>query len=173
MKTKILLIIVGVLCSFNMSPNTYRASNNCVNTIKQFEQCSLTAYWDSNGYSIGYGHHTNVKKHDRITHNQAVKYLHQDIKTAEYYVNHLIDKLPYDYKFSQHFIDGFISFVYNVGVGNAERSVFYQRLRRCRVNKGRMNKCDKEFALVGIKSSCITAKGHINRRKHEYNLMRK
>ena len=36
--------------------------------IKDHEKCVLTAYWDLNGYSIGYGHHgSDVKKDMKIS----------------------------------------------------------------------------------------------------------
>lgn len=167
-------VILGLymLCFTTMFAEGYKPSAKCVEFIKRFEKCSLTAYWDSNGYSIGYGHHTNVKRNDKITKATAIKYLNEDIKESAKYVNYLLDKLPYKYKFSQNFIDGFTSFVYNAGVGNAENSTFYKRLSKCRVRKGVMNKNDWEFALSAIKKDCVSAKGHIERRKHEYKLMR-
>lgn len=169
---KTILFIISFFFAINLIAKDYKSSNDCLEFIKEQEKCSLTAYWDYNAYSIGYGHHsTSINESDVITHTQAIAYLKADIKTAEKYVNYLLKNLPYDYKFSQGFIDGFTSFVYNVGVGNAQKSVFYQRLKKCRVKNGKMNQSDFDFTLSSIKTSCITCKGHVERRKGEYQMM--
>ena len=38
----------------------YSISNNGKQFIKDQEKCVLTAYWDSDGYSIGYGHQVQM-----------------------------------------------------------------------------------------------------------------
>ena len=46
----------------------YKMSKSGRESIKKYENCSLVAYWDSNGYSIGYGHHSkNVKRGMKIS----------------------------------------------------------------------------------------------------------
>lgn len=172
MKKVILFLILVPIASYAFSATTYKSSKACMKFIKNEEKCSLTSYWDSNGYSIGYGHHSNVKRGDKISHTTAEVYLKNDIKSAEKYVNYLLNNLPYEYKFSQGFIDGFTSFVYNVGVGNAQNSTFYKRLQKCRVKRGVMNKSDFDFSLSAIKRDCITAEGHIKRRNGEYKMMK-
>lgn len=171
MKKILLTFFISVIALTALGAN-YKSSNKCLEFIKSEETFSPTAYWDSNGFSIGYGHHSNVKKGDKITKATAIKYLKEDIKKAEKYVNYLISELPYSYKFSQGFIDGFTSFVYNVGVGNAQNSTFYKRLSKCRVRGGKMNESDFDFTLSAIKTSCVTANGHVKRRKGEYKLMK-
>ena len=167
----LLIILVGTLQS---NANEFRSTEECVRFIKEKESFSPKAYWDGNGYSIGYGHHgKSVKRGDVISHKEALMRLRKDIKTAEFYVNHLIKKLPYKYKFSKGFIDGFTSFVYNVGVGNAQKSLFYKRLKKCRVINGYMNPSDFHHAITAIKVSCVRQKGHISRREGEYRLMKK
>lgn len=74
------------------------SSSKCLNFIKEYEKCYLKAYWDSNGYSIGYGHHSNVKANDVITVKKANALLSEDVKKAEKYVNYLLNKLPYTLK---------------------------------------------------------------------------
>lgn len=170
---KIILTTLAAMFANVMIAANYTSSNDCLEFIKDQEKCSLTAYWDSDAYSIGYGHHSkDIKESDKISHKTAVAYLKTDIKDAEKYVNHLLKSLPYEYEFSQGFIDGFTSFVYNVGVGNAKKSTFYQRLKKCRVSNGKMNKSDFDFTLSSIKTSCISCKGHVERRKGEYQMMK-
>lgn len=51
--------------------------------IMAFEGCRLTAYPDSGGiYTIGYGHTKGVKRGDKITLEQADKFLDEDIDVA-------------------------------------------------------------------------------------------
>lgn len=147
-------------------------SNNGKRFIKDQEKCVLTAYWDSNGYSIGWGHHgPDVKKNMKITKAKANKYFNEDIKSIEAAANRLIDNLPYKYNFSQKFFDGLCSLVYNAGEGGVQRSEFYKRLKKCRVKNGKINKNDLEFSIAGVKTSRISCKGHISRRYDEHKLM--
>lgn len=89
---------------FVSSLQAYTISNRGKQFIKNHEICELTAYWDSNGYSIGWGHHgSDVKKNMRISKAQADKYFNKDIKIIEAAANRLINNLPYKCKFSQAF----------------------------------------------------------------------
>ena len=68
---------------FMSSINTfaYTISSKGKRFIKNQETCVLTAYWDSNGYSIGWGHHGSaVKKGMKISKAQADKFFNKDIK---------------------------------------------------------------------------------------------
>lgn len=171
---KILLVVLISLVSISSFAKGIKISDEGKDFIKKQESCVLHAYWDSNGYSIGYGHHARgVHKGMTITFAQALKYFNEDITTIESSVSDLLDKLPYKYNFSQGFIDGFISFTYNVGPGGAQKSIFYKRLKNCRVVKGVMNEEDLAYALAGIKISGIKCSQHKKRRQEEYNLMTK
>lgn len=150
----------------------YNISDEGKEFIKKHESCVLTAYWDSNGYSIGYGHHSSdITKDMKITKAQANKYFNEDIKNAEAAVKRLINALPYEFSFSQGFIDGFVSFVYNTGEGGAKNSEFYNRLKKCRVRNGVMNGDDYKYTIAAIKTSRISCPGHKIRRAGEYKLM--
>ena len=83
--------------------------------IKTFEGCSLTAFWDVNGYAIGYGHHGNVEEGDTITQEQADELLKDDL--AGYYES-AVNKYDDDYNFNQNEFDALVSFCYNCGAGN-------------------------------------------------------
>ena len=150
----------------------YSISNNGKEFIKNQETCILTAYWDSNGYSIGYGHHgSDVKKNMRISKAQANKYFNKDIKEVEAAANRIIKSLPYKYNFSQGFFDGLVSLVYNCGEGGVMKSDFYKRLKCCRVKKGQINKNDLQFTVAAVKTCRISTPGHKSRRYDEHKLM--
>ena len=52
-----------LLFMISISTFAYTISGKGKRFIKNKETCVLTAYWDSNGYSIGWGHHgSDVKK---------------------------------------------------------------------------------------------------------------
>lgn len=152
----------------------YTISNFGKQFIKDQEKCILTAYWDSNGYSIGWGHHgSDVKKNMKISKTQANKYFDTDIKNIEAAANRLLRKLPYRYIFTQEFFDGLCSLVYNCGESGVQRSEFYNRLLKCRVRNGIMNQSDFNFTVAGVKISRISAPGHKSRRYDEHKLMLK
>lgn len=132
MKRIILIFIISII---SFSVFAYNASITCINHIKYHETCQLTAYWDSNGYSIGWGHHSSdIKKGMKISQSKADSYLKQDIKIAEDGAKRIINSLPYKYQFTQSFFDGLVDLVYNCGEGGVKSSNFYQRLMKCRVN---------------------------------------
>ena len=71
MITKTINIFIFLFICFSHS-FAYEVSNNGKKLIKEYEKCSLIAYWDSNGYSIGYGHHKKyVRKGMKISKKQA------------------------------------------------------------------------------------------------------
>lgn len=81
--------------------------------LKQFEGCRLTAYWDINGYSIGYGHHAkDITKGMTIDQNAADEFLKKDVAKFEKAVNAL------KYDFNQNQFDALVDFAYNCGAGN-------------------------------------------------------
>ena len=90
-------------------------SDRGLELIKTFEGCSLTAFWDVNGYAIGYGHHGNVEEGDTITQEQADELLKDDL--AGYYES-AVNKYDGDYNFNQNEFDALVSFCYNCGAGN-------------------------------------------------------
>ena len=159
---------------FMSSINTfaYTISSKGKLFIKNQETCVLTAYWDSNGYSIGWGHHgSDVKKGMKISKAQADKFFNKDIKEIEASANRLLKSLPYKYTFSQNFFDGLCSFVYNCGESGVQKSEFYKRLKRCRMRNGVINKNDLKYSIASVKTSRISAPGHKFRRYDEHKLM--
>lgn len=92
-----------------------KASQRCINMIKQFEGFCGTAYKcvsTEEYYTIGYGHYSkNIKKGQKITKDDAEKLLIKDIAKFEKHVNSYDDK----YKWSQNEFDALVSFCFNVG----------------------------------------------------------
>ena len=84
--------------------------------LKSFEGCSLSAYYDVKGYSIGYGHF-GAKKGETITQKEANALLKQDVAIYENAVN----KYGEIYDFSQNEFDALVDFSYNLGAGNLDK----------------------------------------------------
>ena len=94
--------------------------------IQKREGCRLTAYRCPAGIlTIGYGHTGGVKEGDRITQEQAVELLRQDVQSAESALNRM--KIKYGVRFKVHEFDALVSFIFNVGVGNFEKSTMKNR----------------------------------------------
>jgi lysozyme len=86
--------------------------------IEGQEGCALGAYWDVNGYSIGFGHHSpGVVASMSISQEQADELLSGDLTWVEAAVNHLV-VVPV----SQAQFDALADFVYNEGAGALQRS---------------------------------------------------
>ena len=96
-----------------MAKKKLKISDAGLQLLKAFEGCRLKAYWDVNGYSIGYGHHgSDVTKDMKITQDQANAYLKKDVARFEKAVN----DLPYEW--NQNQFDALVDFAYNCGSGN-------------------------------------------------------
>ena len=92
-------------------------SDRGLELIKTFEGCSLTAFWDVNGYAIGYGHHGNVEAWDTITQEQADELLKEDL-AGNYEPS--VNRYDTDYNFNKNEFDALVSFCYNCGAGNLQ-----------------------------------------------------
>ena len=169
---KVIFTLIMVMFSLSLFGKTYTISQEGIDLIKKFEICRLTAYADAGGWSIGYGHHGNdVYEGMTITQQEADEYFRKDIQKFSGCVKRLIEALPYEYEFSQGFIDGLFSLVYNCGEGGVRNSTFYQRLLKCRVSNGIMNIEDFNYTIAGVKQSKISQPGHVKRRYEEHLLM--
>lgn len=98
-----------------------KISDKCLNLVKEFEGCKLTAYRDEVGaWTIGYG----ITNADR---NITGKLIHKGMKiskdTAEEWLRESLIKkylplvLKYDkqYNWNQNELDALVSFCYNIG----------------------------------------------------------
>ena len=101
-----------------------RTSRKGIEFIKAHEGLRLDAYLCPAGVpTIGYGHTHGVKMGDRITEEQAEKFLIDDLAVAETEVNR------YGLHLTQNQFDALVSFVFNVGVGNFRSSTLLKRLK--------------------------------------------
>ena len=101
-----------------------KTSRTGIELIKAHEGLRLNAYLCPAGIAtIGYGHTYNVKIGDRITSEQAEKFLIDDLIVAETEVNR------YGLHLNQNQYDALVSFVYNVGARNFRSSTLLKRLK--------------------------------------------
>ena len=133
--------------------NLKEMSEQGVNLIKSFEGFSSVPYNDGVGVmTIGYGHVLRKKdKHlKKITEEQAVEILKEDVSIAVKNVNNLVKV-----DITQNQFDALVSFAFNVGVGNLKNSTLLKKLNQgdfigaadefLRWNKGRVNGVMKEM----------------------------
>lgn len=104
--------------------------------IKLMEGCRLAAYQDTGGvWTIGWGHTRGVKPGQRITPEQAERYLQQDIDVARAIVaKHVTRQINRDQR------DALISFVFNIGETQFARSTLLRH-----VNAGRLAEAVEEL----------------------------
>ena len=94
--------------------------------IKEFEGLRLKAYECPGGvWTIGYGHTAGVKPGMTITEEQAEQFLKEDLIVFEKAVNNQ------NLSINQNQFDALISLIYNIGIGNFQKSTL---LRKARVN---------------------------------------
>lgn len=90
-----------------------RASNVLVRSIRRFESFRSEAYQDAKGvWTIGYGHTANVKKGDCVTREVAERFLLEDLKVFESFVESL------NVCDNQFQFDALVDFAYNCGIEN-------------------------------------------------------
>ena len=109
-----------------------RTPETAIALIKQFEGCNLTAYWDGGvspeGFgigklTIGYGSTRDVCEGMTITQEEAEARLLQDLGEAETRVLNLVNAPLEDDQ-----VGALVSFVFNIGAGNFERSTLLSKL---------------------------------------------
>ena len=134
-----------------------KTSPNGIALIKKFDGCRLTAYKCPAGvWTIGWGHTAGVKEGQKITQEQADKYLVEDLKAFEKYVINL--NLP----LNQNQFDALVSFTYNCGPGNLKTLVRNRTLQQI-----------ADALLLYNKSAGVTLNGLVRRRKEERGLFLK
>lgn len=143
-------------------------SKNCLDLVKKWEGCYLTAYKCPAGvWTIGYGTTssdrsitgTNIKSGMKITKVTAEIWLEKSLnqkyapKVAKY------DKV---YQWTQNEFDALVSFAYNVG-----------SIDQLTANGTRSKSVVREKILLYNKANGKVLKGLVNRRKEEYDLFTK
>lgn len=111
-------------------------SKNGLELIKKYEGLRLNAYKDPAGIlTIGYGHTKTVKPGMTINKEMAELLLKIDVIDAENAVRDLVD-----IELSQNQFDALVSFVFNIGRRNFERSTLLKRL-----NENKILEAGEEF----------------------------
>lgn len=101
-----------------------KISDQGLDLIKEFEGFRENAYQCAAGvWTIGWGHTDGVKKGDKVSYQQAHRFLKEDVKSAENAVKIVSKK--YGYSFNQQQFDALVSFTFNCGSGNLERLTQY------------------------------------------------
>ena len=100
-----------------------KISENMIAVIKKFEGLRLKAYKCPAGvYTIGYGHTENVFADSEISELMADQILRKDLKNFEQAINNL------DLPLLQCEFDALVSFVFNIGIGNFNKSTLKKLL---------------------------------------------
>lgn len=139
-----------------MAKKSLKLSDAGLQLLKAFEGCRLTAYWDVDGYSIGYGHHAkDITKGMTITQKAADEFLRADVAKFEKAVNGL------KYDFNQNQFDALVDFAYNCGAGN---------LMKLTANNTRTIKEISGKITAYCKAGGVALAGLVNRRAAEKRL---
>jgi lysozyme len=103
-----------------------RTSDAGISLIRHFEGCSLDAYLCPAGvWTIGYGHTNGVKEGETIDQEAAEAFLIEDLEEFEGYVTEMVE-VP----LSQSQFDALVSWTFNLGPGNLERSTLLAKLNQ-------------------------------------------
>ena len=103
--------------------DSLETSENMIAIIKKFEGLRLKAYKCPAGvYTIGYGHTENVCADSEISELMADQILRKDLQKFEQAINDL------DVPLLQCEFDSLVSFVFNVGIGNFNKSTLKKLL---------------------------------------------
>lgn len=155
----------------------YSLSINGKDFIKKHEICVLHAYDDPDPQrrSVGWGHQIRPGENlEHITQAKADELFEKDIEWVNEAINRLIKQNDKRFVYSQGFIDGLGSLIYNCGERGVTLTEFYKRWQNCRYDKKEINGINKNdfmFTLAAVKTARISAPGHITRRINEHKLM--
>lgn len=143
-----------------------KLSTNGLNLIKRFEGLRLKAYKvagaNEKEWTIGYGHY-GVKQGAVITEAQATELLKRDVHAFELGVNNLLGNT----KVNQNQFDALVSFAFNCGLGNLQKSTLLKL-----VKAKRFNEADDEFDKW-VKAGGNVMGGLVRRRNAEEELFEK
>lgn len=137
-----------------------RTSHVGIALIKSFESLRLEAYRCPAGiWTIGYGHTAGVRRGDRIDAQKAEQLLTDDLRRFEDVVNRECPGI------NQNQFDALVSFTFNVGTGNFQKSTL---LKCVKANPLNVN-IRYEFSRWN-KANGMVLSGLIRRRKAEADL---
>lgn len=158
-------------------PKRYTLSRKGKDFIKSKEICVLHAYNDPDPQrrSVGWGHQIQPgERLEHITQAKADKLFEKDVEWVNDAINRLIAKNDSRFVYSQGFIDGLGSLIYNCGERGVTLTEFWNRWQKCRYSKSSenyINKNDFNYTVAAVKTSRISAPGHVSRRYDEHKLM--
>ena len=125
--------------------------------------------------SVGWGHQIQPGENlEHISQKKADELFENDIEWVNDAINRLIKQHDKRFIYSQGFIDGLGSLIYNCGERGVTLTEFWNRWSKCRYDDstpGYINQNDLNFTIAAVKTSRISAKGHIERRYDEHKLM--
>ena len=143
-----------------------RTSETGIAFVRLWEGYRSKAYRCSAGvWTIGYGHTQGVQKGDTVDKDTADIMLRKDILHFEPWLEHLI-KVP----LNQNQWDALVSFTFNVGTHNLERSTLLRKL-----NAKDYTSASLEFpkwCKAKVNGKLTVLQGLLRRRKAEQKLFR-
>lgn len=155
----------------------YKLSKKGKNFIKKHETCVLHAYNDPDPKrrSVGWGHQIQPGENlEHITKAKADELFEKDVEWVNDAINRLIAQQDNRFTYSQGFIDGLGSLIYNCGERGVTLTEFWARWKKCRYDASSpeyINRNDWNYTIAAVKTSRISAPGHIERRYNEHMLM--
>lgn len=158
-------------------PERYTISKVGKDFIKSNETCVLHAYNDPDPKrrSVGWGHQIQPGENlEHITQKKADELFEKDIEWVNDAINRLISKNDSRFVYSQGFIDGLGSLIYNCGERGVTLTEFWNRWQKCRYDKNSLNfinENDFNYTVAAVKISRISAPGHVERRYGEHLMM--
>ena len=160
-----------------IKPESYKISKVGKDFIKKHETCVLKAYNDPDPKrrSVGWGHQIQPGENlETITKAKADELFEEDVQWVNDAINRLIKQNNQNFIYTQGFIDGLGSLIYNCGERGVTLTEFYNRWQKCRYDKNEpngINMKDWLYTIAAVKTSRISAPGHINRRYNEHKMM--
>ena len=158
-------------------PESYKISKVGKDFIKKHETCVLKAYNDPDPKrrSVGWGHQIRPGENlEHITKAKADELFEKDVQWVNDAINRLIQQNNQNFIYTQGFIDGLGSLIYNCGERGVTMTEFYNRWQKCRYDKNEpsgINMKDWLYTIAAVKTSRISAPGHIQRRYNEHKMM--
>lgn len=106
-------------------------SENGLKLIAQFEGCELKAYRCPAGiWTIGYGHTgDDVEPDMTITEDEAFELLGRDTVKTEKSVSKMLVNQIANGLINQNMFDALVSFAYNCGTGNLQKSTLLKKVK--------------------------------------------
>lgn len=146
-----------------MDPGNWKASNNAVKGIQQYESYHQKPYWDYKQWSVGYGTKASGPNDSVANKAEAVDRQLTEMKKYERAIQRNI-KVP----LSQNQYDALVSFVYNVGPGGVTNSGVSKALNNGDYQGAADHMMD--WNKVTEKGKKVFSKGLNNRRSSERKL---